>query len=75
MRLIPNSGPLAYGRGFRPVAADAVDLDLPVSVGLNELNTNACLEFSGGMAEQVQPEHRVLLNWLRGNISETSEVA
>ena len=43
----------AEGRGFREVIADAVAREIPVIVGLNELNKAAFMEFSGGMARHL----------------------
>ncbi|SMX50789.1 DUF2478 domain-containing protein [Maliponia aquimaris] len=65
----------AGGRGFRPLIADALALDLPVLVGLNPLNAEAFHEFTGGCAEQLAPEQSVLAGWLRRSIREKSPVA
>jgi len=46
----------ADGRGFRDLIAQAVALDIPVIVGLNEMNKQAFLDFSGGMAQYVAPD-------------------
>lgn len=54
----------AEGRGFRSAVAQAVALDIPVLVGVNALNKDAFLEFSGGCAVQVVPEEEVLFEWL-----------
>jgi len=43
----------AEGRGFREMMATAVDLNVPVLVGLNGLNRDAFEAFSGGAARQV----------------------
>ena len=65
----------AGGRGFRPLIADALALELPVLVGLNPLNAEAFQEFTGGCAEQLAPDRKVLAAWLRQGIREMSSVA
>lgn len=54
----------AEGRGFRDVIADALQLGVPVIVGVNPMNREAFEKFSGGLAEFVAPEVNALLNWL-----------
>ena len=58
----------AEGRGFRPLIAEALALDVPVLVGLNGLNENAFLAFSGGLAERLWPAEDGLHDWLRSRI-------
>ena len=58
----------ADGRGFRPVIAEALELGLPVLLGLNALNEAAFEAFSGGMAERFPPERGALLGWLRAGM-------
>ena len=53
----------AEGRGFREVMATAVDLNVPVLVGLNGLNRDAFEAFSGGAARQVAPDLTSLESW------------
>lgn len=53
----------AEGRGFRPVIAQALELDIPVLVGTNTLNREAFLEFTGGIAREVSPDHNALSDW------------
>ncbi|KUJ81236.1 DUF2478 domain-containing protein [Ruegeria profundi] len=65
----------AEGRGFRSVIADALALDLPVLVGLNQLNADAFLEFSGGIAQQLQPDAAEIEDWLFASIGARREVA
>lgn len=55
----------ADGRGFCPAIAEALSMDLPVLVGLNELNADAFHGFCEDMAEQLPPDHDALLSWLR----------
>ncbi|WP_299779429.1 DUF2478 domain-containing protein [uncultured Roseobacter sp.] len=60
----------ADGRGFRDVIADALSLGIPVVVGLNALNKSAFLDFTGGLGEELEPDIRVLIQWLeRASIS------
>ncbi|MEW9921268.1 DUF2478 domain-containing protein [Marimonas sp. MJW-29] len=53
----------AEGRGFRPVIALALELDIPVLVGINALNRAAFLEFTGGIASEVSPDCKALCDW------------
>lgn len=43
----------AEGRGFRELIAEALALDIPVLTGVNSLNLQAFLEFSGGLAQEL----------------------
>ncbi|WP_371687434.1 DUF2478 domain-containing protein [Thalassococcus sp. S3] len=54
----------AEGRGFRTVMAEALALDVPVLVGLNALNKDAFLEFSGDFAVELPPDVAALESWL-----------
>jgi len=54
----------AEGRGFRPVIAEALALDLPVLVGVNQLNLGAFEAFTGGMARRLVPDPELLETWL-----------
>lgn len=62
----------AEGRGFRHVIADAIARGMPVLVGLNKLNREGFLEFSGGMASEVQPLVSAIEDWLKSAISNDS---
>ena len=53
----------ADGRGFRNAIATAMDLDIPVLVGINGLNRDAFLEFAGGMTTEVPPTEGALVDW------------
>lgn len=55
----------AEGRGFRNVIAEAAARGLPVLAGVNALNEAAFLEFSGGLAVQLEPSQTMLTRWLR----------
>ncbi len=58
----------ADGRGFRPVIADAIALDLPVLVGLNALNEAAFHSFVAETAERLDPAQDVLTNWVLAHL-------
>lgn len=65
----------ADGRGFRPVVAEALALDLPVLVGLNALNAAAFLTFCDGLAEELIPDHDAILSWLQRHCTKHKNVA
>ncbi|NCQ24913.1 MAG: 3-dehydroquinate dehydratase [Rhodobacteraceae bacterium CG17_big_fil_post_rev_8_21_14_2_50_63_15] len=54
----------AEGRGFRPVIAEAMSLNVPVLVGVGGSNLTAFLDFVGDMAEVLPPEEEALLGWV-----------
>ncbi len=53
----------ADGRGFRPVIAEALALDVPVLVGVNGLNKEKFDAFTGGAAEQIAPDPESIIAW------------
>ncbi|MDW3221738.1 MAG: DUF2478 domain-containing protein [Paracoccaceae bacterium] len=53
----------AGGRGFRPVIAEALSLDVPVLVGLNALNLSAFDEFTGDLAQPLDATETALMEW------------
>ncbi len=53
----------AAGRGFVPVIARALDLGLPVLVGVGLANVPAFDAFAGGLAETLPPEPDALRAW------------
>ncbi|WP_170758713.1 DUF2478 domain-containing protein [Ruegeria lacuscaerulensis] len=53
----------ADGRGFRPVIAEALALDIPVLVGVNSLNKEKFEEFTDGAAEQIAPDIEAVTAW------------
>ncbi|WP_420584542.1 DUF2478 domain-containing protein [Ruegeria sp.] len=55
----------ADGRGFRPVIAEALALDIPVLVGVNGLNMDKFQDFTGGAAEQVEPSVEAVTDWFQ----------
>lgn len=65
----------AEGRGFRDVIAEALALDIPVLVGLNELNRPAFEAFSEGWARQVPPTHEALMEWVGTSLRALAEPA
>ncbi len=54
----------ANGTGFRDLIAKALENDAAVIVGTNQLNVEAFNEFSGGLAEFVEPNVSDLLVWI-----------
>lgn len=65
----------ADGRGFRTVIGEALALELPVLVGLNALNADAFLEFSGGIAKRMEPRTYDIEQWLLSSIASRRDVA
>ena len=60
----------ADGRGFRPVIADALALDIPVLCGVGTLNLPAFQRFAGDLAEQIEMTDPALDDWLARSLSE-----
>ncbi len=56
----------ADGRGFRPVIAEALALNIPVLVGVSAANRDAFLAFAGDMSVALPQEDDALLGWLQG---------
>ena len=54
----------ADGRGFRAVIAQAVDMAVPVLVGVNALNREAFEDFAEGLALRLPPERSALTDWV-----------
>ncbi|KZL05353.1 hypothetical protein PsAD2_04278 [Pseudovibrio axinellae] len=54
----------ASGSGFRDLIAKALENGASVLVGTNDINIEAFKEFSGGMAEFVEPNVTDLKAWL-----------
>lgn len=65
----------ADGRGFRTVIGEALALELPILVGLNALNAEAFLEFSGGFAKKIEPSAQEIERWLLSSIASRRDVA
>lgn len=53
----------AEGRGFRTLIARAIDLGVPVLVGLNSLNKEAFDRFADGIATAVPADCNVIPDW------------
>ncbi|WP_310618601.1 DUF2478 domain-containing protein [Flexibacterium corallicola] len=66
----------AEGRGFRELIGEALAMEIPVLVGVNELNLPAFLEYTAGIAVKVSPEPEKIADWLDGCLkSEKEQVA
>ncbi|APX89060.1 hypothetical protein BV394_04415 [Brevirhabdus pacifica] len=55
----------AAGGGYRTLIARALELDLPVLVGLGGQNAEAFHAFTGGMGEALPSDLRALVEWCR----------
>ncbi|WP_171101929.1 MULTISPECIES: DUF2478 domain-containing protein [unclassified Ruegeria] len=53
----------ADGRGFRPVIGEALALGIPVLLGVNGLNAEKFKDFTGGQAEQLEPNGDAIVDW------------
>ncbi|MCV2893675.1 DUF2478 domain-containing protein [Lentibacter sp. XHP0401] len=65
----------AEGRGFRSVIASAIELGMPVLVGVNTLNLEAFLEFVGTEVTYLQPTVGSVLCWSERAINAKSFAA
>ena len=54
----------AEGRGFRPLIAEALSRDIPVLVGVNGLNEQKFIDFSGGTAQRLGGSAEETAVWL-----------
>lgn len=54
----------AFGRGLCPAIARAVDMGLPIIVGVNGLNLPEFLRFAEGAAVRLEPDPRAAIEWL-----------
>jgi len=52
------------GKGFRELLGEAAGAGATVIVGTNGLNEDAFIEFSGGIAEFVEPNEAAILAWV-----------
>ena len=57
------------GRGFVPLMAEALELGLPVLVGVNGLNLQAFLDFAGGAAVALPDDPARIADWAQGAVS------
>ena len=55
----------AQGRGFREVIAEALSQDIPVIVGLNQLNKQAFKDFTSDVAVSLPPDIESAVNWVK----------
>ncbi|KGM86509.1 hypothetical protein rosmuc_02796 [Roseovarius mucosus DSM 17069] len=62
----------AEGRGFRWVIARAIELEIPVLVGLNRLNRQEFHEFVGVKVLQLPLDERAIANWSMSIVRSTS---
>ena len=58
----------AEGKGLVPVIAEALDLGLPVLIGVNGLNLAAFLVFAGEEAIALSTETRIVADWCQSAI-------
>ena len=56
----------AQGRGFAGVLAEALGAGIPAIVAVNDLNLEAFLDFTEGLATPLAPDRDVLLAWALG---------
>lgn len=54
------------GRGFRPVIGRALELGVPVLIGLNRANLDGFDAFAEGLAEPLPPDPAAILAWCAG---------
>ncbi len=54
----------ANGSGFRDLIVKALESGADVLVGTNDINIDAFREFSGGIAEFIEPEVTALKGWV-----------
>ena len=65
----------ADGRGFRPLVAEAIELGIPVLVGLNTIHDPAFQNFTGGLAQALAPEVNALTDWIETCATPSGAVA
>lgn len=65
----------ADGRGFRPLIAEALALDVPVLLGVNGLNEEKFLAFTEGAAAKLEPEIETLVQWMHRVLADRSRAA
>lgn len=56
----------AEGRGFVPLIVEALENDTPVVIGVNGLNLDAFMSFSGGLAELLNADPHGIVQWVQG---------
>jgi nucleoside-triphosphatase THEP1 len=55
----------AQGEGLRSVIAEALLSDIPVVMGVSQLNLDACREFAGGPFTRLVPDQDAVVAWCR----------
>ena len=55
----------AQGRGFREVIAEALSQNIPVIVGLNQLNEQAFKDFTSEVAVSLPPDIERAMSWVK----------
>ncbi|NNF25039.1 MAG: DUF2478 domain-containing protein [Rhodobacteraceae bacterium] len=65
----------AGGRGFRTVIADAIDLGIPVLLGVNALNLTAFQEFIGPEVVHLTPSEATILRWCEAVLATEHQAA
>jgi hypothetical protein len=55
----------AEGHGFRMLIADAIELGVPVLIGIPGVYRNAFGQFAGEMATELPSEKDVIVNWYK----------
>lgn len=64
----------SLGRGLRPAIVKALDLGIPVLVGVNGLNLPEFEAFAGGAAERLDADPEIILRWFLMAEHELQEV-
>ncbi|MFC4215785.1 DUF2478 domain-containing protein [Pseudophaeobacter arcticus] len=59
----------AEGRGFRAAIGEALALEIPVLVGLNQLNQEAFFEFIGDLGVALAPNVDDLAEWAKAQLA------
>lgn len=65
----------AEGRGFRDLIGVALARDIPVLVGVNELNKQAFFDFAQGCAQGIAPVADQLVSWVLDSEGLVADVA
>lgn len=55
----------ADGRGLRDVISRAIELEIPVLVGVRDEYADAWTEFHGGIAHNLPPDPKAICDWIR----------
>lgn len=57
------------GRGYVPLISRALELGIPVLVGVNGLNLPAFLAFADGLAEDLPATPEAIAQWVKGGLA------